>query len=818
MMDVLGHFRQTARQIGAKPSFTALVVLTLGLTIGAAATVFSLFDAVLLRPFPFPEPDRLVRLRTHEPGVTGTLSDASLYDFQDWQRRSRQFAGMAAFVSFNNNLTGQGPARSVRMTFATPELFTLLGAKPVLGRVYTTREDEYGGDVRKVVLGYGVWQEVFGGSPAALGRTLQLRGDTYEVIGVLPPGFRHPDRTEVWVPLMARYSSYKQLWWQRRDLRFHTVLARLAPGSGVAQAQAELDSIAAELRREYPDQNRNVHIRVVPLREAETGEIQPYVVLVGAAVLLLLLIGCMNVANLFVARAASREREFAVRAALGASLGQVWRQLMTESLLYGLLGGALGVLLAWLGVRGLALLLPPELPAWMQLSIDGRVVAFAIVISAATAMLFGLAPLLQQMRPDLVEALKQGGKGSAGAASLASRLRRGLVVAEVALSLVLLVGAGLMLRSFARLMNVDTGIKAEHLVLLSAGRLVPNTTLEQQLTLYCDEFRRVRDRLAAVPGVASVGAGDDLPYLNQPEQRNSHEFYTRRRATREQAYRVPAQGADVMPGYFAALGVPLLEGREFTEADTIGAPPVVVINRHMAETLFPGRSALGEQIRWGNDTGYDPWMTVIGVVGNTRWHPAERSPGFETYWSYRQYPGPSMHFLVRTALEPDTLIPVLRRTVQELNPDLAVERVKTMDTVIAESVWQRRLWGWVLGAFAALALLLAAVGLYGVMSYLVSQRTRELGIRLAIGARPGSVLSLVLGSGMKLVTVGAALGLLGALAAGRLLAGLLFGVNATDPVTYAAVPIVLAAVAALACTVPAVRASRIDPITALREE
>jgi putative ABC transport system permease protein len=817
-MNLLTELRQAARQLRSRPGFTATVVLTLALTIGAATTVFSLFDAVLLRPFPYRDPDRIVRIRTHQPQVPGSTNEVSLYDFEDYQRRSRSFSALAAYTTYSNNLTGDGPARAVRMTFASPELFGILGVQPVLGRSFSPQENVLNGDVRKVILSYALWQDLFRGSPDALNRTIRLRGDSYTVVGVMPQGFGYPNRSEIWVPLLARYSNSTQSWWKRRDSRPHFVLGKLREGVSAEQASSELASIAAQLRTEHPESNRDIHTRVLSLREAETGELRPYALLVGGAVLLLLIIGCVNVANLFVARAAAREREFTIRAALGSGLAPLVRQLLTESLIYGLLGGALGVGAALLGVRALTALIPVELPTWMVLSVDARVIAFAVAITLLTVVLFGVAPVFQNIRPDLNEVLKQGARGSSSGNTLAGFVRRGLVVAEVALSLVLLVGAGLMMRSFAQLMAVDTGVKTERLIVASIGRYLPNADRQQMVTGYSDEFRRVRDRIAQLPGVIAVGAGNDLPYLNKPEERQVSDIYTRQRATRDQAYRGPAQGADVMPGYFAALGIPLLEGRDFTEADTLDKPKVVVIGKHAADTLFPGRSAIGEQIRYGNDQELDPWMTVVGVVSSTQWHPAERRPGVEVYWSYLQYPTPQTHMLVRTAVPPETMLPEVRRVVHQVNPDFAVIATKTMDAVINESVWQRKLWGFVLTAFAGLALLLAAVGLYGVMSYLVSQRTRELGIRLAIGAQPGSVLGLVLGSGMKLVAIGAVAGLAGALALGRLLSGLLFGVSTTDPSTYIGVPVILTAVALLACAVPAIRASRIDPLRALREE
>jgi len=817
-MSFIRDIRQAWRLTKSRPAFSTVVVLTLGLAIGAASLVFSLFDSVLLRPYPYRDAHELVQVRTHEPNVPGSRAGVSVPDFEDWRRSQRSLSSLAAYVSFANNLTGMGPARPVRMTFATSDLFTVLDVAPAAGQTFTAQDDALGGDVRKAVLSHSLWMELFNGDRAAIGRTIQLRGEAYVVVGVMPPGFAYPDRTQVWVPLMARYASTPDPWWKRRDSRPHTVLARLAPGVSVAQAQSDMDAIVRSLASQFRDMNRDTRAEVVTLREAESGEIRPYVLAVGAAVLLLLLIGCVNVANLLVARAASREKEFALRAALGSTFGDLARQLIAESALFGLLGGAFGVALAMGGVRVLQGLLPAEAPPWMSLTIDARVLLFALAVSLGTALLFGLAPLMQHFRADLNEVLKQGSKGSSGSTSLAQRLRRGLVIAEVALSMTLLISAGLMLRSFWKLMQVDTGVKTDRLIVATVSQYLPNLARKEATIAYANEYKRIADALAGLPGVALVGGGNDLHYLNQPEQRTSHDLYTKRRATRDEAYRGPTQGADVMPGYFAALGIPIIEGRDFNEADTTSSYGVMIVNRHAAQTLFPGESAVGQQIRWGNNDNYDPWMTIIGVVGDTKWQPAERTPGFDTYWSYRQYSSSTNHLLIRTTAEPAALIPQIRRTIREMNPGMAIQRVEPMARIADDSVWQRRLWGVLLGVFAGLALTLAAIGLYGVMSYLVTLQTREIGIRMAIGAPREKVLGLILGKGMSLVAAGGFVGLAAAFGLAQLLGGLLFGLSPSDPLTYAIVTLALGIVSAVACALPAWRASRVDPLIALREE
>ena len=814
MMNVLKHSVWTLR---AKPGFSAIVVGTLGLAIGATTTVFSLFDAVLLRPFPYRDADQIVRIKMVQPDLKDSEVDASIPDFWDWRRDARSFQNLAAHVTFSSSLTADGPAQSVRLGFATAELFELLGVAPAIGRVYSAAEDRIGGNVRQALISDSLWKQRFNSRTDIAGQTIRMRGESYTITGVMPPGFDYPERADVWVPLMARYSGYAGDWWKRRDVRPHIVIGRLRPGVSLDQAKAEMQALTGSQAAQFPDTNRRFTAQVITFRDSETGNMRPYVLLVGAAVLLLLMVGSVNVANLFVARAASRNREFAVRAALGAGRWQIARQLLAESVAYAFLGCLLGIALADVGVSAIATLIPVDRPLWMTFRLDWRVIAFSAATSALTALLFGLAPLIQSFRADPNETLKQGGKGSSGD-GLARHIRSGLVIVEVALSVVLLVGAGLLLKSFSRLMAADSGIRTERLIVATIGRFMPKATPEEAFKGYSLEVDRMRTRIAGIPGVLSVAAGNDVPYLNRSEQRQAVEIYTRARATKDQAYRGPAAGADVTPGYFGTLGIPILDGRDFTARDNIQAPKTIIISRRSAELLFGRTNVVGEQLRWGNDQEYDPWTTVVGVVGNTRWHPAENQSGVEVYWSYGQYPTPNNNLVIRTASDPAPMLDLIRRAVHEVNPDFAVEGVKTMDTVIAESVWQRRLWSFVLAAFASMALLLAAVGLYGVMSFVVTQRTKELGIRMAIGAPAANVVSLILGQGSALAGLGALIGLLLAFSASRYLESLLFEVSPLDSAIFLAVPTLLILMAILACAVPAWRASRIDPISALRQE
>lgn len=814
----MNYVRLAIRSALSNPGFSALTVITVALTIGAATAVFSLFDAALLRPFPYASPERLVRVETYSPKDKAPAREVSLYDFEDYRSRNRSMQAMAAYLTWSNPLTGQGPAISVRMTFASAGLFQLLGVNPVIGRSFTPAEDMEGGPVEKAVIAYSLWQDLFAGSTSVLGKTIQMRGQSYEVIGVMPAGFAFPDRTQVWVPLMARYATYKDTWWRRRDARMHQVIARLKDGVTVDQASSDIASVAATLRAEHPDQSMYAHGRAVSLRDAEVAEVRPYVHMVGGAALLLLLLGCSNVANLILARSVARGREVAIRLALGSGASRIAWQQLAEALVLSLTGALFGVALAYAGVKAFLLLLPVNVPHWLQLQLDSRVLAFAIAASILTAALAAILPVLYQLRSNLSDVLKQGTRGSTEGHGFTLWARRALVAGEIALSLMLLTGAGLMVRSFQKAVHTDHGIDSGRLVVVETGRYVPNVIKEAAVKVYSNEYRKVQLALEQLPGVTTASGGHTVPFLGYSEQRPAQELFTPRRSTRHQAFRLSFAGSDIMPGYFGALGIPILEGRDFNENDGLGSHPVVIISKRTAETLFPGESAVGQKIRFGINEEYDPWSTVIGVVGNVRYNAGEREPGHEVYWSYRQYPGPGIRFLVRTAADPQPMLAQIKNVIQQTNPEISVDRMTVMDSLITESVWLRRLWGAILAAFAAVAILLAMVGLYGVMSYAVAQQHKEIGIRLAIGAQPSRILQWVLRRGMMLASAGLLAGFLVAFAASTLLADLVFGISTHDFTTYAIAAGALAATALIACLVPAIRATRVDPVTALRAE
>jgi predicted permease len=805
------------RQLTARPMASAAIVITLGLGLGASAAVFSLVYGIVLRPYPYVAPDRLVRVQTVLPGSMTNVRGVSLPDLEDLRTLDSGIEAYGAYLAFPNTLTVGGRTHAVTLTFLDARAFPLLGVHPILGRGFTLAEDQFNGDVKKAVLSHALWRDTFGADPLVVGTVIEARGDRYTVIGVMPPGFRFPDHTDLWIPLMARYAGYRQPSWRNRDFRVHDVVARLGPGVTARQAQAGLEGAASALARQFPDSNLDTQFRVTPLREADVGAVTPYLKLLLAAVATLLLIGCVNAANLQLASAAAREREIAVRAALGASRWRIVRQLLVESLALSMAGGALGIGLGWAAVRAFPALVPVPLPFWMRVELDPEVIGVGLALSLATGVLSGLSPALQLARIDLNAVLKEATRGSSGAGG---RLRRGLVVVEVALSLVLLCGAALITKSLVNLSRVDMGVRSDDLVVARMARFVPNATQEELVREYGGSFRRATDRLAQLPGVVSVGSGTEVPYSPlepRGDQRRPQQFLVRGQDQREAMRNAPTQFASIGPGYFETLGIRLVEGRTFTEADDLTQPVTLVINRTMAETVWPGQTAVGRELRWGI-TSTNPWMTVIGVVEDVKFNPHEHGAGFETYFFDRQVPIPQTQAIVRVRGDAAAMVPRIRAAIHEADPRIAVVHVKPMTSLASETLWQRRLWSLLMGLFASVALALASVGLYGVLSYGVSLRTREIGIRMALGAPRAGVLAGVTGDGMALTLAGIAIGLGATLAAGRLMRGLLFGVSSVDPATLVATPALLLLVALGACAVPALRAARIDPLCAMRDE
>jgi putative ABC transport system permease protein len=778
------------RAFARAPGFTLVAVLTLALGVGATTAIFSVVNAVLLQPLPYAEPERLVVAR------------GSLADIRDAAAESRSFSGVGIWASNLYNLEVQGESRQVKGGVVSRETLPLLGVTPLLGRNFTAEDDR----TDSVILGYGLWQSTFGGDPRVLGRTILLTGYSHVVVGVAPPWFRFPAAdfalwtslggTELKAPAQSK----------NRALRIFSMLARLAPGVTVAQAQAELTTIGDRLGRTYPQTNQGVNFELTSLYERLVGDVRRSLVLLLGAVALLLLIACANVANLMLARTTVREREIAIRVALGAGRGRLVRQFAAESLVLAAAGGALGLLVAMWGVDLLPSALEARLPRADGIRIDGVVLLFAIGATALTALFFGIAPALQAVAGPQ-DALKESGR-SASASLRGRRVRRSIAVAEIALAVVVVVGAALMTRSFVSLVGRDPGFDPSRLL-----------TFTLQLIKVPDDAARSRAvdavlaRIAEVPGVERVGGSTGFPVVSA--QRGTRFAVEGRSldAGADSAYFIAAS-----PRYFHALGAPLLQGRDFTGRDVEGAPPVVIINRTLADTAFAGVDPIGRRMKLVNPEQVADWRTVVGVVGNLYYQGAAAEAAPTIYTPFAQTPFLWCYVMVRTAGDPADLVNTIRTVVPSADPRLAAANIQPMRQVFTEAVADPRLTMMLTSAFALLALLLAGVGIYGVISYGVVQRTREIGIRRAMGASVSDVLRLVVGEGLVIGALGVAIGLAAAAVLMQWTATLLFGVTTRDPVTYAGAGVILLAVAALASWVPARRALRVEPVTALRHD
>jgi putative ABC transport system permease protein len=638
-----------------------------------------------------------------------------------------------------------------------------------------------------------------------------------EIVGVFPPNFAFPARTDVWSPMESWYAlAVGERRIKQRANRFYPVVGRLKPGATLDHARADLDRIASDLEEEYPAENRGVRTRLTSLRDAEVGNIRPYLMLMLGAVGFVLLICCANIANLMLARAASRQREMALRAALGAGRGRVIRALLTESLLLSLTGGLLGIGVAYLAVPALVSLIPVALPFWMRIEIDLPVLAASFAIAVSTGLLFGAAPALHAARADVQGLLKEGARGSSGRGT---RLQGSLVAAEVSLAVLLLVGAGLLLKTFLRLHALETGFRTENLLVARVTNFQPGTRAESAAAL-ASFHQRVLTGIRALPGVISAGATNGLPYTSTGSSRRNFDLLIKGRTAEEVRQTVYLEGEDVSPGYFETLGIPILQGRGFDGRDTPDSPMVVVVSERGARALWPDRDPIGQEVYWGAGAPgpENPYCIVVGVVGSVRHRPFDGEGGVELYYPFTQYPISNVYYVARTKGDPLRLAEPLRKVVEGVSADAGIVFVKTMEDLIVESLWQQRLWGVLLSIFSALALLLAAIGIYGVLAYAVAERTREIAVRVALGASGGTVLGLVLQRGLRLFAVGLTLGLIGALFLTRILSSLLYDVAPHDPATFAAVAALLTAVTLVACYLPARRAARLDPLVALRAE
>ncbi len=807
MDTLLQDLRYAVRTLVERPGFTVVASLTIALGVGGTTAMFGVVDAVLLRPLPYPDPHRLVMLWTRTTG--GPRAAASWPEFVDWREQSRSFADLAAWRGQSVNLTGTAEPERVVGAFVSDRFFPLLGARPALGRTFTAEETDPSTARPVAVLGHGLWQRRFGSDPAILGRSLVLNGQSHTVVGVLGPAFDGGDApangwfmgSDVFLPI-SYFPNQRGLARGETEI---LVLGRLRPEVGLSEARADMTVVARRLEQAYPDTHAGRGVEIVPLHEQIVGDTKPALLVLLGAVGLVLLIACANVANLLLARASHRRRELAVRAALGAGRTRLFRQLLTESALLAFLGGALGVLV---GNWGLALLVTVAPPGVLPGSVatDARVMAFALALTAATGLCFGLVPAVQASRPDLDGVLKEAGRGGSGAAG--HRFRDALVVAEVTLSLVLLVGAGLLLRSALALQHADLGFRPDHL-LTAEFRLPPAKYPEPRAIAAF--LRQALERIRAVPGIESAALVRAVPFSGnggsttyevegQPEPAKGREPVT--------------QLNIVSPGYVRTMGIPWLRGRDFDEHDTADVPPVAVGNDTMARQLWPGIDPIGRRLRL-RDAG---WVTIVGVAGDVRHSGPSEPPQPQVYTTHEQDARIFACVVARTAGDPMAMAAPMRAALWSVDKDQPVWKVRALEELVAGSRGTARAMSLLVGVFAAVAVVLAGVGLYGVMAYAVSQRTREIGIRMALGAASGRVMRLVVGRALALTTVAIVLGATFAAALARLLGTLLFGVGPADPLTFLAAAAALATVGALAAYLPARRAAGIDPMRALAEE
>lgn len=816
MESVWLDLRYGFRMLVRSPAFTIVAIGVLALGIAAGTAIFSVVNAVLLRPLPYDDPDRLMLVQESLPKLSLQTSAVSAAEFWDYKQGNDVFSNIACFTTENLNLTGQGEAARIQVARVSASLFPLLGVPSKIGRTFTAEEDSPGGG-GVILISERLWAARFGSDPEISGRIVRLDEKAYTIIGVMPARFQFPstDRTfsdsvDLWVP-MAMSAEEKS----RRAGSFdYGVIGRLKPGVTIEQAQSDIEAVAERMQQEHPETyqgNVQIAASVSGLEQEMVKPVRTVLLVLLGAVGLVLLVGCANVANLLLARSQARVKEMAIRTAVGASSRRLIRQLLTESFLLALLGGGLGLLLASWAIDLIVKFGPSNLPRLLDARVDGRVLLFTIGVSVATGVIFGLAPAIQSSRVNLNESLKEsGGRGSGGRAS--KRMRGALIVFETASALVLLIGAGLLIDSFIRLLRVPPGFNPDGVVV---ARTSMPANRYPKIELGKAMYQRTLEGIGALPGVEAASVASNLPLADdwtigfRIEGEDQNTFHT-------------ASNTWVSNDYFRAMGIQVLEGRSFTDEDSEGAVLVVVINQAFAHKFWPGEDPIGKRIRWGGfeARGGVTWLNVTGVVADVRVSSLENEPLPASYMPIFQVPRTRRNvvFIARTAGDPAALVPAIRERIRSVDEELPVYDVRTMTNVIAESVEQRRFAMLLISIFAAVALLLASAGLYAVMSNLVAQRTREIGIRVAMGATGLDVMKLVVRQGALLTLIGVAVGLLCSFALTRTMESLLFGVSATEPLVFIAVPVLLTGVALVACLVPARRATKVDPMVALRYE
>jgi putative ABC transport system permease protein len=812
-MDTLFRdLRYSLRLLIKSPAFTAIALLSIALGIGANTTVFSVINGVLLKSLPYKDPESLVlvwgdgrtegRLRKH--------NQVSATDVADFRSQATVFVDVATYTGWYPIVSGDSEAERIPAIQVGDGFFKVMKGEPLLGRVFNREEQEDGKDF-VIVLSYGLWQRRYGGDPNIVGKIVSLNGRPYSIVGVMGPDF-HPLPSALVAPEGQFYRPVAEAYDDSaRDERHLRAIARLKPGVTIEQAQAEAGVIAQRLEQEHPLTNKNQGAYVVSITDEIVGGIRPTLWMVFGAVIFVLLVACANVANLLLARSTVRHKEITIRSAIGAGRAQLIRQLLTESLLLALVGGGLGLLLAIWGT-GLVTSAGSRInPMFQGIHLDLRCLGFTFALSIITGLIFGLAPALQISKPNLAESLKEAGRGSGTSASR-NRLRSVLVVSEIAMTLVLLVCAGLLIRTVLRLRNVDTGFNVRNVLAMNIG--LPGIKYpkpENQVAFY----REVTERIAALPGVKATGTTSVLPLSDNFDGRGI--LVEDHPKPRGEEITVDLYIAS--PGYLRAMEIPLVKGRAITEQDTTDSARIALINSTMAAQLWPNEDPLGKRIKFpGSEKNPQPWRTVVGVVKDVSQYALDQKPPMQIYVPHAQFPTGFSTIVVKTENEPTAMTGAIRHEIQAVDKDQAIFQVTTLEQLMGQSILIRKFFMLLLLVFATLALVLAAVGIYGVMSYVASQRTHEIGIRMALGAQASDVLKLIIGNGMVLAMIGVAAGLAGSFALTRLLTGLLFGVSATDAVTFIVVSLALIAVALLACYIPARRATKVDPLVALRYE
>jgi predicted permease len=803
MGNIWQDLRYGARILVNKPGFTLIAVLTLALGIGANTAIFSVVNSVVLRPLPYPNAERLMTIWEDHRARNGPIDEwTSPPGFEDWRDQARSFDHVVALQGWGPTLTGQGDPEQLVGAVVSHDTFTMLGVTPAVGRTFRPEEDRRGID-GVVIISHRLWRQRFGADPALVGKRISLNGVSSEVIGIMPAGFKFPiiADADIWRPIQSALNPRCQ-----RGCITIRVMARLKPDATEAQARAELNAIAARIEQQFPDTNSKVGATLVPLHEFLVGPVKTQMLVLLVAVAFVLLIACANVANLLLARSAGRAPEIAIRASLGAGQWRLARQLLSESLLLALIGGAVGLVLSYGLVDLLVSFSPQGTPRLDEIGIDRRVLGYTLAVTMLTGLLFGMAPVWQLFKTDLNCSLRDGAKGLQGGRS-GRRALSALVVAETTLALMLLIGAGLLVKSFIRLQRVDPGFNPRN-VLTAVVTLPPAAYPERnQIAPFYD---RLLERVRTLPGAQSAAVISTLPLSGSNADAG---FVIEGRPAPNPDQQPVAWVSSVSPDYFRTMGMRLIAGRQFNERDNENSPKVVIISEATARRHFPNEDPIGKRIGNGRPDG---WREIIGVTADVKHFGLSQDARVSMFFPHRQQPSRGMFVVTRTAADPLSLSSALRGAVAAIDKNLAVSNIITMEEITAQSIGQERFTLLLLGVFSMLALLLATAGIYGVMSYAVAQRTHEIGIRMALGAQARDVLKLVITQGMALVLAGVGIGLASALALTRFIRGLLFGVSATDAVTFALVPFLLAAVALLACYLPARRAAKVDPMVALR--